>query len=207
MRNCFLVLICLWLVAACTPAEKADEFSALEQKQAPAPATMPRVDVEGLKACCDDNARAMGAECCVQLDEFLRAHAKPGDAMPAMGAVRTGRPVQLPPEIAAQWPAVKLGFGPKDGALREIVVKVGERQPLGDTGLSVEVGAFVPAFAMTAEAIVTKGAEPTNPAAQVIVRETGKDDWHGWLFATMPDVHAFEHATTKVVLLAGVAKE
>lgn len=207
MRTCFLVLICLLLVAACTPTEKADEFSALTKKQANAPAAMPQVDVEALKACCDENARAMGAECCAQLDEFMRVHAKPDGAMPAMGAVRTGRPVQLPEEIAAQWPAVKIGFGPKDGALQEIVVKIGEKQPLGDSGLSIQIDAFVPAFAMTAEAIVTKGAEPTNPAAQAIIREEGKDDWHGWLFAKMPDVHAFEHATTKVVLLAGMAKE
>lgn len=201
-----LIILCLLLATACTPTEKADEFSALTNNKATGQQP-PSIDIEALKACCDENARAMGADCCVQLDEFLRAHASPPGGMAKMGAMRTGRPVQLAAEISAQWPAVKLAVGPKDGAGREIIVKVGEKQALADTGLTIEVIAFVPAFAMTAEAIVTKGSEPTNPAAQVIIRETGQDDWHGWLFAEMSDVHAFKHANHKVILLGGVAKE
>jgi len=115
--------------------------------------------------------------------------------------------VKVDEAIAAQWPKVKLAFGPKDGKLEEIVMAVGKKKKLPNTPFEVEVQYFLPSFKMSDAGIVSDGAEPTNPAARILIREAGKPDWSGWLFAKMPDVHAFEHDAYKVILVAGVPKE
>jgi hypothetical protein len=96
--------------------------------------------------------------------------------------------------------------GPKGGKGKEIVVAVGQTTKLEGAPLEIEVDAFAPSFKMTGDAIVSDGAEATNPAAKVVIREAGKPDWTGWLFAKMPDVHAFPSEQWKVVLLDGVKK-
>jgi len=205
MRRTVLLMLLVLIFAACSPGEKATELSALKQpKQERGPS---RADLDTLIKCCDDNARAMGAECCRQLDEFMQPHAEMMGGAGGGPSFHSGRPVQVPPEIAAQWPKVKLRVGPKGAPGSEIVLAVGEKKKIEGTPLEIEVIAFVPAFKMTGEAVITDGAEPTNPAAKVVIREAGKPDWTGWLFANMPDVHAFEHEQFAVILLAGIRRE
>jgi hypothetical protein len=228
-RVLIAIALALLVSAACLKAEKAGDLAVLKPKAerpmggAPGPA-----DMKKLIDCCDENARAMGAECCLQLEDLLQAQvaAKGGGknmgmakemppGMPGMpgapgapdgGAFKTGRPAQVEPAIAARWPKVKLAVGPKTGAGKEIVIPVGQKAKVDGTPLEIEVIAFVPAFKMTADAIVSDGAEPTNPAAKVTIREAGKPDWSGWLFAKMPEVHAFPHDSLRVALVEGVQK-
>jgi hypothetical protein len=202
MRQTLRLVFLMLVLAACSRGEKATELSSIGRAKPAAPP--PRVDLAALQKCCDANARAMDADCCRQLDQFMQAQSGMMGGGPAM---RTGRPVQMPPEIVAQWPRVKLRVGPKNAAGSEVVVGVGEKKKLAGTPLEIEVLAFVPAFKMTGDAVITEGAEATNPAAKVIIREAGKPDWTGWLFANMPDVHRFEHDIYQVILLAGIRRE
>jgi len=202
----FAFLLLLIVAVACTPGEKAQEMSALGGGKQPANQQL-QLDLQALKDCCDENARAMGAECCQQLDRMLAAHSGVSGMQQPQATMRTGRPVQLPDEIAANWPKVKLRVGPRDAEGAEIEVAVGETITPAGTPLAIEVKSFVPAFKMTASSITSAGAEATNPAAQVIIREADKPDWSGWLFANMPEVHAFEHEQYQVILLGGIAKE
>ena len=201
----FLLLVCV----ACSQSEKADALSALNRPQTSAMPT--EIDIDALKKCCDENARAMGAECCQQLDSFMKQHAGMMGNEDGQGAgsrsMHSGRPVQVPPEVAARWPQVKLTVGPKNAAGTEFTIGVGEKKAIPGTTLEIEVVAFVPAFKMNADAVTSDGTEPTNPAAKVTIREAGKPDWTGWLFAKMPEVHAFEHDQFRVRLLAGIARE
>ena len=208
MRSMLILLFISALAFACSPAEQAEELSALSATRAVQVPRQPeeRVDIEALQKCCDDTARAMGAECCQQLDRVMQSHASrmSADAAPSF---QTGRPVQVSPEIAALWPKVKLRFGPTDAEGTEVMVEVGQKLKLTGTSLEVELLVFVPAFNMSGSAITSNGAEATNPAAKVVIREEGKPDWTGWLFANMPEVHSFPHETMRVVLLGGVKKE
>jgi hypothetical protein len=230
-----LALALLLALGACTRAEKAKDLSALMPPRTEKPALGPASDdLKKLLACCDENARAMGAECCNQLQELMAAQAggkglganrqmPPNMGMdqpmpPNMGgnepapnaaeapSFKTGRPVTIDPAIAARWPKVKLSVGPKSGAGKELVMAVGQKAKAEGTPLEIDVLAFAPAFKMTADAIVSDGAEPANPAAKVTIREAGKPDWSGWLFAKMPDVHAYPGDAWKVTLVEGVQK-
>lgn len=208
MKSWMLLFLLVALVAfGCSPAEKADDLAALggKTKQADPNAQMAAKLAE-LGECCDENSRAMGAECCLELDRMMQGHAgdQTGDA-PQM-QFKGGRPIDVPPEIAARWPKVRLQAGPKDAG-HELIVDVGAKATIPETPLEVEVVAFVPAFKMSAGAITSDGAAPRNPAAKVVVREAGRDDWSGWLFANMPQVHAFEHDKYAVILLGGVTAE
>jgi hypothetical protein len=215
MRRWILIALVVFLLAfgGCSQAEKADSLANLKEKPAAA------VSEDGfaaklaeLQACCDDNSRAMGAQCCFDLDNLLAAHsgkgsgAMGGGAMGDMPQFKSGRPVEVDPAVAARWPQVKILFGKKDEPPQALVVDVGKTAPLPGTPLTIEVEAFVPAFKMGGGKIGSAGMDPTNPAAKVAIREAGKDDWAGWLFAKMPTVHAFEHEVYAVVLAEGVPK-
>jgi len=214
MRYFFIsVLILVVMVTACQKPERADNLQALTKGQAEKPAGMPQMDLEELKKCCDDDARAMGAECCVLLDKFKEAHSGTGGnqmgqmpAMPDSGSFKTVRPVNVAPEVVAAWPRVKLMVGPKDKPGQEVIIEVGKKVKVENTPLEIEVLNFLPAFKMNDQGITSSGNEPENPAAKVVIRESGKPDWTGWLFEKMPDVHAFAHPDYKVLLLEGIKK-
>jgi hypothetical protein len=201
-------LLAALLVAACSRSEQADDLAAMKGPGDQPAGLSARGQMKELIACCDDNARAMGAECCLELDRLRQGQPGAPSGMPTGmtegPSFKSGRPAQIDPAVAARWPRVKLRVGPKTGGGEEVVITVGQKAAIPGTALEVEVTAFTPAFKMTREAIVADGAEPTNPAAKVVIREPGKPEWSGWLFAKMPDVHAFDHPTLKVVLVGGV---
>ncbi|MDP8222843.1 MAG: hypothetical protein P9L99_05735 [Candidatus Lernaella stagnicola] len=207
MKHAWMWLLVITMFVACTPAEQADELAALQQGDKPPTQHGDKQlakKVAELQECCDENSRAMGAECCAELDRLVGAHQKP-TGMDAK--FKTGRPIDVPPEIAAQWPRVRLVVGPKGQEGNPLEVAVGAKAKIEGTPLEVEVVAFVPTFKMTGQAITTDGAEPKNPAAKVVIREPGKEEWSGWLFAKMPEVHAYPGETVAVLLLEGVRQE
>lgn len=115
--------------------------------------------------------------------------------------------VRLSDEIRAAWGAIKVQVvNSTTGETTEMTVPIGASSKLGDTGLTIEPLVFVPAFVMDAQGITSSSAEPTNPAARVRITEDGMEDYEGWLFAAMPEIHPFPHATYSVVLVEGVKK-
>ncbi len=116
-----------------------------------------------------------------------------------------GRQIVMPDDVKAIFKTVKLNFGKKGEPPAAIEAKVGEETKLGDTGLSVFVEAFLPAFYMDSTRISSITTEPTNPAVHVVIKDKGQEIHKGWLFAKMPTVHPFEHATYTLTLVEGVA--
>ncbi|MCP4899984.1 MAG: hypothetical protein GY906_23700 [bacterium] len=116
--------------------------------------------------------------------------------------------INLVDEVRSAWAAVKLSVVDREsGEVREYLVEVGERQDLKDTGLTVEVVAFVPDFVMDEGGISSHSEEPNNPAVKVLVQEEGKIDYTGWLFGAMPEIHPFPHERFQLLLVEGVPAE
>ncbi len=129
--------------------------------------------------------------------------AMPSDAMHSMGGVNTT--VTLPDEVRAAWTAIRVDLvDAASGQSSTFEVPVGGQLALGESGLTLEAVAFVPDFVMDGAGITTRGPEPNNPAARVVIREQGAEDYTGWLFANMPAVHPFPHESYQVILIGGV---
>lgn len=116
-----------------------------------------------------------------------------------------GHQIVVPEDVKAKFKSVKLNFGKKGEQPTAVEAKVGEETKLGDSGLTVFVEAFLPAFYMDSSRISSISTELTNPAVRVAIKEKGQEIHKGWLFAKMPTVHPFEHATYTLTLVEGVA--
>ncbi|MCC6160249.1 MAG: DUF2155 domain-containing protein [Deltaproteobacteria bacterium] len=116
-----------------------------------------------------------------------------------------GHQIVVPDDVKAKFKSVKLNFGKKGEQPTAVEAKVGEETKLGDSGLTVFVEAFLPAFYMDSTRISSISTELTNPAVRVAIKEKGQEIHKGWLFAKMPTVHPFEHATYTLTLVEGVA--
>jgi len=116
--------------------------------------------------------------------------------------------VSLDPEIADDWRAIRVRVVDL-GTLEERAyeIPIGGEAPLGDTGLALRAVTFIPDFIMGETGITSRSAEPQNPAARVVIMEDGKDDYEGWLFGAMPEIHPFPHEQYGVVLAEGVPVE
>lgn len=146
----------------------------------------------------DDAIHGMPAD-----DVHAEAMGSMGGGMHMGGGINAE--VTLDPEIADDWQAVNvrvIELATMTDSFYEIAI--GETAPLGGTGLTIEVVAFVPDFVMDEGGITSRSAEPQNPAARVVISEEGKDDYTGWLFGAMPEIHAYPHETYGVVLVEGV---
>ena len=116
--------------------------------------------------------------------------------------------ITLDPEIADDWRAIRVRvveLSSMEESFHEITI--GEEAPLGDSGLTLRAVTFIPDFIMSEGGITTRSADPQNPAARVVIIEEGKDDYEGWLFGAMPEIHAYPHELYGVMLAEGVPVE
>lgn len=110
--------------------------------------------------------------------------------------------VKVPEEVVKQWKTVSIQLTDKEKNKKtEYKIEIGKSLALGDSGLTVEVLYFLPDFKMNPGEVTSASGELKNPAAQVIVRETGKDPIKLWLFYSYPDVHAFVHPRYQLALV------
>jgi hypothetical protein len=109
--------------------------------------------------------------------------------------VKTERGTVVPPEVEGKWKAVKLLIkNKKDEKGNEMkTVTLGSSFELGDSGIKVTVGSFLPNFVMSQKAYTSSGNGLTNPAVQITVEQNGKTLYTGWAFAKYPTMYAFEH--------------
>ena len=113
--------------------------------------------------------------------------------------------VSLPDDITSAWSAVKIRVADTQaGSVEEYVVPIGDSMPLGESGLVIVPEVFVPAFVMGPDGITSRSAAPTNPAVRVRISEDGVEDYEGWLFGAMPEIHPFPHDRYQVMLVEGV---
>lgn len=117
--------------------------------------------------------------------------------------------IMVPDDIAAKWKAVVLEVTDKDTSERtDYTMNIGETAPLGNTGLSVFVEAFLPSFQMAGDVFTSSSPDLNNPAAKVqITDSTGAELYNRWLFSLYPATHPFDHPRYAVVLKDYVASE
>jgi len=123
-----------------------------------------------------------------------------------MGGLNTD--IRLDPEIAGAWSGIRVhvvDLETGDGQIIEVAL--GETVALGESGLTLSAGTFVPDFVMDEGGITSRSAETHNPAARVLITEEGRADYEGWLFAAMPEIHPFPHDRFQVLLVEGIPAE
>lgn len=181
-----LVLLTALALTACTkPADQAT---------APTPAAAPETVDAHAEMPDDDAHRGMAA-----------SGDDPHSAMADMMGGSLNREIVLDDAVRAAWRAIRVEVAViESGVAQQVEVPLGGTVALGDSGLTLEAQTFVPDFVMDENGIASRSAEPNNPAARVVIREQGAEDYQGWLFAAMPGIHPFPHATYRVTLVAGV---
>jgi hypothetical protein len=117
--------------------------------------------------------------------------------------------IMVPEEVQAKWKAVVLEVTDKDTNERtQHTMTIGETAPLGSTGLTVFVEAFLPSFQMAGDVFTSSSPDLNNPAAKVkIMDSAGAELYNRWLFSLYPATHPFDHPRYAVILKDYVAKE
>ena len=129
----------------------------------------------------------------------------PPAGMPDMPKV--DRKVIVPKEVAAKWKSVKLTIENKAAkSSKEYTIAVGAEQAVPNTTVKVKVHAFLPDFRMGEKDITSASDKPNNPAAQVLIQESGKPDQKIWLYSMHPAIHPFQHEKIGLKLNSGVSK-
>ncbi len=117
--------------------------------------------------------------------------------------------IMVPDEVVAKWKAVVLEVTDKDTNERtDYTMNIGETAPLGTTGLTVFVEAFLPSFQMAGEVFTSSSPDLNNPAVKArITDDTGAELFNRWLFSLYPATHPFDHPRFAVTLKDYVANE
>jgi hypothetical protein len=145
----------------------------------------------------------------------LPADHPPIGGTPGQGADRphpqvgtTGRAVRVPEVVKGKWRAVKLEVETKGSGSppQTLTVNLGGESTVPGSRLRVRADDFLPALQVKDNEITSASNEAINPAALVTIWEDGKQIFHGWLFASFPDMQPFEHPTHRIILIEGVPK-
>ena len=129
----------------------------------------------------------------------------PPAGMPDMPKV--DRKVVVSKEVAAKWKSVKLAVEDKTKkATKEYTISVGSALEVPGTKIKLTVLASLPDFRMGEKDITSASDKPNNPAAQVLIQESGKPDQKIWLYSMHPGVHPFQHEKIGLTLNGGVSK-
>lgn len=117
-----------------------------------------------------------------------------------------GRGVTVVPEsVKGKWGAVRLVLQDKStGTMTEYPVPLRGRFDVPHTGLTLEVGDFLPDFTIQDSVFTSVSDRPENPAVKVTVLEEGKPIFDAWLFSLYPSVHPFSHPRYGLSLKEGV---
>jgi hypothetical protein len=139
-----------------------------------------------------------------QTPAFPSGH--PQSALPAdIPKIEGGGVIVVPESIKGRWGAVRLVVEDKStGATTEYPVPLRSRFEVPDTGLTVEVGDFLPDFTIQDSVFTSVSDRPENPAVKVTVLEAGKPIFDAWLFSMYPSVHPFSHPRYGLALKEGI---
>lgn len=110
--------------------------------------------------------------------------------------------VVVPDSVAARWKAVTLEVTVAGAAPRELRVEPGSQVALEQDGLSLAIGAFLPAYMSDFNQVTSEGDELSNPALQVSVLQNGEKMDSGWVFRDYPDFNTLGSERVKVKLLS-----
>jgi hypothetical protein len=130
-----------------------------------------------------------------------------GMQMTMFGMQKRERAVVVPKEVQAKWTAVKLMIADKAAKTsKEYTVAVGSDLTIPNTKMKISVLAFLPDFKMSDKEITSASSTPNNPAVQVLIQESSKEEWKGWLFSSHSNIHPFSHEQISIKLMGGVPK-
>jgi hypothetical protein len=173
-----LLLILFWvLVSGC--GEKAE-------KELTDPATAPKINLaEGTQT----EAPKKTAEVAEGSGGDVRDHPD------VKSSEKLQREVRIPESVEGKWKAVEILVRNKtdDGKNELKTVSIGSSFRIGDTGIKVTTGPFLPNFVMDQGTYTSMNNQVINPAVQLVVEENGKVLYKGWTFAKYPEMYAFEH--------------
>jgi len=120
---------------------------------------------------------------------------------------KVDRKVVVPKDVKAAWPSVKLHIEDKSAKVaKDYTVAVGSELAVPNTKIKVKVLAFLPDFRMGDQDITSASNKPNNPAAQIVVQESGKEAWKGFIYSMHPGIHPFQHEKIAITLMGGVQK-
>ena len=178
----------LALLVACTYESKEDI------------ANLKETDISKLNISQFEGSRSKSISDNVELDNQIY---NDGNHPSTQGTSKPQRVVVIPDEAEGKWKAVKLLIKNKEDAAHNEVktITLGSSFKLGDSGIKVTVGPFLPNFVMSQKAYTSSGNELTNPAVQLKVEQNGKTIYTGWAFAKYPTMYAFEHKDFALQLL------
>jgi hypothetical protein len=77
---------------------------------------------------------------------------------------------------------------------------------VANTGLSLSVTAFVPAFISDAGVVSSSSNNLDNPAVQLQLHDRTGKVTEGWVFQSLPDFNSFSSKQVSVRLLSAEAK-
>jgi hypothetical protein len=105
------------------------------------------------------------------------------------------REVRVPDNVEGKWKSVQILIRNKtdDGKNELKTVALGSSFQIGDSGIKVTAGPFLPNFVMDQGTYTSMNNQAINPAVQLVVEENGKILYKGWTFAKYPEMYAFEH--------------
>jgi hypothetical protein len=130
----------------------------------------------------------------------------PDAALPSdIPKIEGGGVTVVPASVKGKWGAVRLVLQDKStGAMTEYPVPLRSRFEVPNTGLTLEVGDFLPDFTIQDSVFTSLSDRPDNPAVKVTVIEEGKPIFDAWLFSMYPSVHPFSHPRYGLSLKEGV---
>ncbi|MBJ6798614.1 DUF2155 domain-containing protein [Geomonas propionica] len=102
--------------------------------------------------------------------------------------------VVVPDQVKGKWKAVQIEVADKNAHLKKVyTLNIGSDFKLPNSDLTLKVETFLPHFVMEGTTLTSQSNDLVNPAAQLVIREQGKEIYKGWLFSLYPSTHAFQH--------------
>jgi len=113
--------------------------------------------------------------------------------------------VLIPESVQGKWQAVRIAaFDKNSKEQRVYTIPIGGEVKLPDSDLTLKVQNFLPHFVMEGTTFTSASNVPRNPAAQLSIREGGREIFRGWLFKLYPTTHAFQHPQYSLTLVDGI---
>ncbi|MCG6551185.1 MAG: DUF2155 domain-containing protein [Candidatus Magnetominusculus sp. LBB02] len=115
--------------------------------------------------------------------------------------------IVVPENVRDKWQAVKFSIRDKKAdKTQTVTVQLGSEYTVAGTSITIKPTVFLPDFKMDSHTITSVSAELNNPAVNVVISDTDKELFKGWLYSKYPDVHPFEHDTFAIILVEAVRK-
>ena len=108
--------------------------------------------------------------------------------------VKVASVVVVPASVQGKWKAVKVAVADKNSKKQRIyTIAIGSEFQLPESAITLKGENFLPHFVMEGTTLTSQSNELKNPAAQLSIREGGREIFKGWLFTLYPTTHAFQH--------------